>query len=64
MKSLDRVKKLRQKTSVIICRNKICHNMAMNAKLQYTKKPHDKWGFSSSTRGRTRTGTAYTANGF
>ena len=24
----------------------------------YSKKPHGEWGFSSSTRGRTRTGTA------
>ena len=64
MKSLDRVKPLLQKYLVTIYNNEICHNMPMNAKLQYSKKPHSEWGFLTSTRGRTRTGTAYTANGF
>ena len=32
--------------------------MPRSEKWVYSKKPHDVWGFSSSTRGRTRTGTA------
>ena len=30
----------------------------------YSKKPHGKWGFSSSTRGRTRTGTSLRTTDF
>ena len=36
----------------------IFHNMPKLENWIYSKKPHGKWGFSSSTRGRTRTGTA------
>ena len=36
----------------------ICHNMPKLENWVYNKKPHGEWGFSSSTRGRTRTGTA------
>ena len=36
----------------------ICHNMPKLENWIYSKKPHNKWGFSSSTRGRTRTGTS------
>ena len=36
----------------------ICHNMPKLENWVYSKKPHSVWGFSSSTRGRTRTGTA------
>ena len=35
----------------------ICHNMPNYEIWVYSKKPHWKWGFSTSTRGRTRTGT-------
>ena len=34
------------------------HNIPKLENWVYSKKPHGKWGFSSSTRGRTRTGTA------
>ena len=36
----------------------IFHNMPKLENWIYNKKPHDVWGFSSSTRGRPRTGTA------
>ena len=36
----------------------IFHNMPKLENWIYSKKPHGEWGFSSSTRGRTRTGTA------
>ena len=67
MKLLDRAKFF-SKNKVEQNREKkysiICHNMLKNAKQHYTKKPRGRRGFSMSTRGRTRTGTAYTANGF
>ena len=58
IKSLDKAVSLLQEYFITIYNNEIFHNMPKLENRIYSKKPPGEWGFSSSTRARTRTGTA------